>query len=188
MLKKIMMIMVAVIFISAPGFANDGEGVQVGSVLPSDVVLEDQNSESKSFKDLMGKNGMVLFFYRSADWCPYCKAQLIDLRNNREKFEREGVSLVGVSYDNVETLTKFNTKYSPGYTLLSDDGSAVIKEFGIFDDSQREGSFSYGVAKPTVYVINRNGAVHAVLAEDSYKTRPQIDAIMDAVKASKTSF
>jgi hypothetical protein len=27
----------------------------------------------------MGPKGLMLVFYRSADWCPYCKTQLAEL-------------------------------------------------------------------------------------------------------------
>ena len=35
---------------------------------------------------LMGRNGLVPFFFRSADWCPYCEAQLIDANVDSPEF------------------------------------------------------------------------------------------------------
>jgi hypothetical protein len=38
----------------------------------------DQTGKPPALPELVGKNGLVLMFVRSADWRPYCQAQLID--------------------------------------------------------------------------------------------------------------
>jgi len=50
-------------------------GPQVGSRVP-DFTLFDQKGQSQTLASLMGPKGLMLVFYRSADWCPYCKTQL----------------------------------------------------------------------------------------------------------------
>lgn len=168
-------------FIALPSYAN--ATVKVGDMVPT-IKLYDQYGGQRMWDDLKGEKGVVLVFFRSADWCPYCQAQLIDLRNNKEKFEKAGYSIVGVSYDSIEKLKKFDDKRALGFALLSDSESKLIMEFGIFDTSYVEGSFAYGVPRPTVYVVGKDGAVDAILAEETYKTRPQVDSIMEAIKAA----
>ena len=34
----------------------------------------DQFGQKRSFENHKGPNGLVILFYRSADWCPYCEA------------------------------------------------------------------------------------------------------------------
>lgn len=48
---------------------NDGvtTGLAVGAHVP-DFSLPDENSKERSLRDLMGPNGVLLVFIRSADW------------------------------------------------------------------------------------------------------------------------
>ena len=48
---------------------NDGyrTGPEVGETVP-DFTLSDQNGKSWALHDLMGPNGLLLVFSRSADW------------------------------------------------------------------------------------------------------------------------
>ncbi len=173
---------ILMLFIVTP--LSAAEAVKVGDIIPT-IKLYDQYGGERMWDNLSGEKGAVLVFVRSADWCPYCQAQLIDLSHNKEKFEKAGFSIVGISYDPVEKLKKFADKRDPGFVLLSDPDSSLIRDFGIFDDSHVKGSFAYGVPRPTVYVVGKDGAVDAILAEESYKTRPQLDSIMDAIAAEK---
>ena len=177
MLKQLVLFL-ALMLIAVPAFAVGN--VKEGGALP-DFNLKDSNGAMQNFNSLVGKNGMVLVFYRSADWCPYCKAQLIDLEKNKDKFTKEGYSVVGISYDSTEVLKKFHTQHGSGITLLSDPASKTIREFGLFNDDYAKGTFAYGVPHPAVYVVGKDKKVHAVLAEKSYKERPQISFIMKVI-------
>ena len=42
-------------------------GPQIGDRIP-DFTLTDQRGEPRSLRSLMGANGLMLVFYRSADW------------------------------------------------------------------------------------------------------------------------
>lgn len=42
-------------------------GPQIGDRVP-DFTLPDQNGRSRTLQSLMGRNGLMLVFYRSADW------------------------------------------------------------------------------------------------------------------------
>ena len=42
-------------------------GPQIGASLP-DFTLRDQNGEARSLKSLLGPNGALIVFFRSADW------------------------------------------------------------------------------------------------------------------------
>jgi len=50
----------------------------------------------------MGQNGLILTFFRSADWCPFCQAQLIDLNGGLTEVEKCGYHIAALSYDSPE--------------------------------------------------------------------------------------
>ena len=64
-------------------------GLQVGQRAPS-FRLKDQNGADTSLQALIQKGVVVLVFYRSADWCHYCKQQLADLQRNLKEIEAGG--------------------------------------------------------------------------------------------------
>jgi hypothetical protein len=77
---------------TASAFASAAEqlGPSVGSTAPEIGMPLDQTGKPRAFKDLTGPRGLVLLFFRSADWCPYCKAQLIDINGGVAEIEKRG--------------------------------------------------------------------------------------------------
>ena len=52
-------------------------GHRVGAMTPNVSTSLDQTGKPHQLTHLMGRNGLVPFFFRLADWCPYCQAHLI---------------------------------------------------------------------------------------------------------------
>ena len=159
------------------------EGPQAGDAIPHTLETVDQTGTEQSFETLKGANGAVLAFVRSADWCPYCQRQLIDLNAARDAIETHGYALVSISYDPVETLARFADKHDIGYTMLSDPESEIINAFGILNDGMPQDTKYYGVPHPAIYVVGAGGVIEAVLAEEDYKERPAPAEIIAAIEA-----
>ena len=66
--------------------------------------------------------------------------------------------------------------------MLSDEGSSTIRAFGILNEDFAQDHFAYGVPHPHVYVVGTDGTVQAVLAEETYKKRPTVEAIVEAIE------
>ena len=64
-------------------------GPQVGDRL-ADFRLKDQSGREWTRDTLMGSGGLMLVFSRSADWCPYCKTQLVELQSRAAELSPEG--------------------------------------------------------------------------------------------------
>lgn len=155
----------------------------VGDKAPA-VVATDSAGKAQSLKRLHGKNGTVLVFFRSAAWCPYCKAQLIDLNAHAAAaLKSRGYALVGLSYDSPEVLAKFAAERNVTWPLLSDPKSAVIDGWQLRDPAYGADSRAYGVPRPALYVIGRDGRIKARLMEESYKNRPAVETLLAAVDA-----
>lgn len=163
----------------APGSPID-IGPAVGKRIPH-FAATDAKGGRRSFASLPGAKGVVLVFFRSARWCPFCQLQLIDLKKVEQPLEARGYGLVAISYDAPEVLTAFAEKQGVHYTLLSDGGSKMIDAFGLRDPQYPATSFAYGVPKPSMFILDRKGVVRAKLALEGYKVRPSNDAILNAV-------
>lgn len=177
-MKKLLLALLIVFTANSAAFAFLKEGQQ----LPHDLKVPDQDGEMQSFESLAGEKGLILIFVRSADWCPYCQRQLIEMNQAYEPLTALGYGVASVSYDGEKTLSIFAKRHSINYTLLSDEKSEIIKSFGILNTEMQEGTNFYGIPHPAVYVINSEKQVVARFAEEGYKDRPPSSLIIEKLE------
>lgn len=159
-------------------------GPAVGTRAPA-IHAKDASGAPRDLRSVMGPNGVVLVFYRSAKWCPYCQAQLMSLREAPAPLAQRGYRLAAISYDSPELLSGFAIKRDIPFVLLSDEGSKTIDAFGLRDPQYKLGTFAYGVPQPAIFVIAPSGRIRAKLAEEGYKTRPPLSAILSMIDQLK---
>jgi peroxiredoxin len=153
-------------------------GPQVGARVPEFALL-DQHGQSRSLASLMGKHGLMLVFFRSADWCPYCKTQLAELQTQSAALAQRGLALAAVSYDPVAVLADFSTRRGITFPLLSDPGSATIKRYGILNTTIAESDTrSYGIPFPGTFMLNAGGVVTSRYFEPAYQERATVRSIL----------
>lgn len=174
---------VFVLFASA-AFADNAAnwGPEVGTTLP-DMTVTTHDGMLLTLNELRGKNGFAIAFVRSADWCPFCKRQIIEINKSKADFDERGVNLVALSYDSEDILKAFADKQGIEYTLVSDEGSAVIDAFGIRNMEHEKGSSGYGIPHPGIMLFDSSGKLYAKFAEEGYRTRPPIEGVLDSIDA-----
>jgi peroxiredoxin len=57
----------------------------------------------------------------------------VELEQSCQGFEKQGVKVAAITYGSREILQRFSAAHHLGYPCLSDKGSGVIREFGIFN-------------------------------------------------------
>ncbi|MBX2833865.1 MAG: peroxiredoxin family protein [Micavibrio sp.] len=169
-------------FLALITFNASISAADIGKTIPHTLEIPNHNDEKQSFENLKGEKGLVLVFVRSVDWCPYCQKQLIELNPHMKDINDQGYNLAALSYDTIEKQNSFAEKNDIDFTLLSDQNSEVIKAFNILNTDIEPKTSYYGVPHPTIYIIDNEGTIQAVLAEDGYKARPSIEAIMNAIE------
>src|SRR5262245_4519388 len=91
-------------------------GPQVGATVP-EFSLPDQQGKKQTLQSIMGPKGAMIVFYRSADWCPYCKTQLLELQAQYDQLKKDGLGLAGISYDSQEILAGFSQQHGITFPL-----------------------------------------------------------------------
>jgi len=129
------------------------------------------------FPAVLENRPAVLVFW--ATWCPYCKAQLLELNPATGPLAAAGWQLAALSYDSPAVLEAFATEHALDFALLSDQGSEAIRAFSLLNEDMQPASRAYGIPHPSVVFIRNDGTVAAVLREEDYKTRPSVEAIME---------
>ncbi len=170
----------------APTALADGEwGPALGSNVPAALAATTQSGEAVELAKLGANDkGLVVAFVRSADWCPFCKRQLIELSKRQADFDERGLRLVSVSYDSVDILQGFGEQFEISFDMLSDPKSMIIDAFGIRNMDQKPGSAGDGIPHPGIMVFDRDGKLVAKFAEKSYRKRPKIDDVLAAADAA----
>lgn len=103
--------------------------IKIGSIIP-DIVLRNQNGELFDLKkETAGKN-VVLYFYPKDD-TPGCTAQACSFRDQFEDFTDADAVVIGISGQSVESHKAFAGKHRLTFTLLSDEGNRIRKQFGV---------------------------------------------------------
>jgi len=156
-------------------------GPPVNAKAPDIGTPPDQTGTPRALNALMGEKGLVLFFFRSADWCPFCQAQMMDLNTGVAEMEKRGYKLAGISFDSPQILKTFIERRKITYTLLSDPKSEIIDRYKLRDPQYPPGNFAYGVPRPIIFILDRNGVIKAKLYEDTYTKRPPAALVIETL-------
>ncbi|EFA71268.1 redoxin domain-containing protein [Cylindrospermopsis raciborskii CHAB3438] len=151
--------------------------IKIGDSAP-EFSLTSQNGSTISLRDFRGKKVVVLYFYPKDD-TPGCTAESCAFRDQYEVFKTAGAEVIGISGDSRESHQRFATKYNLPFTLLSDPGDQVRKQYGATT------AFGFIPGRVT-YIIDQNGIVQYVFdsmlnfnghVQESLKKLQQLSAI-----------
>ena len=132
--------------------------IQPGTPAP-DFQIPDQNGETVSLSSFKGQK-VILYFY-PRDNTPGCSRDAAAYRDVLPEFEALGVKVFGLSKDSSASHKRFADKYELPFTLLSDTETAVLQDYGAWQEKKMYGKVSMGTVRSTV-LIDENGIVEKV--------------------------
>ena len=132
--------------------------IQPGTPAP-DFQIPDQNGETVSLSSFRGQK-VVLYFY-PRDNTPGCSREAAAYRDALPEFEALGVKVFGLSKDSSASHKRFADKYELPFTLLADTETAVLQDYGAWQEKKMYGKVSMGTVRSTV-LIDENGVVEKV--------------------------
>ncbi len=135
----------------------------------------DQNGDPVSSKDFNGKK-WVLYFYPQ-DNTPTCTVQACNLRDNFSALQKNGISIVGISPDEVKKHKKFEEKFNLPFTLLADPDRSIIDKYGVWGEKMLYGKKYMGLHR-TTFLIDENGTIRKVIAKP--KSKQHAEEILEA--------
>lgn len=114
--------------------------------------LPDQDGNVFEMEKVLGKEIIVLFFYPK-DNTSGCTAEACAFRDAYEDFQDAGAQVIGISSDTAESHRGFADKHRLPFTLLSDAGGKIRKQFNV-------PSTLFGLIPGRVtYIIDREGII-----------------------------
>lgn len=163
-------------FVAADTDAFD-PGLPVGSPFPA-IRAVHEGREITDISPLMGARGMVLVANRSADWCPYCMAQLVQLNAQVQAFRQARIALVALTYDAPALQQRFIDRHAIGYPFLSDVDAYSVSALGILNGDYAPGDSAYGIPHPGIFVISPQGEIVGKLFIDGYEQRVDAASVL----------
>jgi hypothetical protein len=95
----------------------------------------------------------------------------VELERQRDALRERGLEVAAVSYDSVAVLGDFATRRKITFPLLSDEGSAIIRRFGLLNPEYAEGNNAHGVPYPGTFVTDARGVIRSKYFEKTYVER-----------------
>jgi peroxiredoxin Q/BCP len=147
--------------------------LEVGDVAPDFELLSDEGKATK-LSDYRGQR-VVLFFYPKAGTSG-CTTQACGFRDNFPVIEAAEATVLGVSPDAVEQLSRWRAKEELPYNLLSDPDHAVADAYGVWGEKKMYGKSYEGIIR-SHFIVGADGRLEDV----QIKVSPQ-DSINRALQ------
>jgi peroxiredoxin Q/BCP len=170
---KTRLLMLTALLSTFLGTAKAGEGEKVSYDAPAVSGLN-QDGATVSFADVYKKGPTVVFFYPKAD-TPSCTKQACSLRDAFADLTKDGVQVLGVSFDKPEAQKAFKDKFTLPYDLIADPEGKIVAGFKV--EKMAKGLFN--LAKRSCFLIKDGKVIWRDL-----KATPTTQA-QDAIAAAK---
>ncbi|MFA5233040.1 MAG: thioredoxin-dependent thiol peroxidase [Sulfurimonas sp.] len=144
--------------------------VQLESMAP-DFCLPNQDDVEICLRDLRGK-WIVLYFYPK-DNTPGCTTEACDFSDAAPDFSSINAIIIGVSADGTAKHRDFIDKKDLSITLLSDESTAMLQAYGIWQLKKNYGKEYMGIVRTTL-IINPEGIIKAIWKNVKVKEHARI--------------
>ena len=105
----------------------------------------------------------------------------MELQSRYADILAQGLGLAVITYDPIETLRTYAEARGLEFPLLSDEGSAVIREYDLLNREQEPGRRTYGIPYPGTFILDTAGRVTSRFFEQAYQERFTVSSIMVAL-------
>lgn len=166
-----------------------------GDPMPK-LTWKNSKGEDVVASSLYAKGPVIIELYRSAVWCGYCRKQVWLLDDNREKFAAEGISVVAISPDTLETIADiekngWKDRKTFAIPLLSDPEGRQADRIGVLNpDTVRKGTppDAFGLPFPTTIIVDQNGVVRFVKTHGDFRERVKPEEMLAEAKKMRLEF
>lgn len=168
------------------------KGLLVNDKAP-EFSAKDQHGKLINLTAELKRGPVVVVFYRG-QWCPYCNRQLKELQDSLSFINAKGATLLAVSPEKLENISKTIEKTKASYAVLFDEGLKIMKSYDVafnvdsnmvekykkfgIDFYDANGSNGATLPVPAVYIINKEGVIIFKHFDPDYKKRVSVQEIL----------
>ena len=152
------------------------EGLAAGDKAPSFKITTD-SGETITSASLKG-TPYIVYFYPKDDTSG-CTKEAIDFSQNLKKFDKLGVTVLGVSKDSVESHAKFRKKHKLKIALGSDPATKMADDWGVWGEKTLYGRKYMGMERAT-FLVDGKGVIKQ--AWRKVKVPGHVEAVLQAAE------
>jgi len=119
----------------------------------------DANGNKVKSTDFNGKKHVIYFYPK--DFTPGCTTEADEFSKDYKKFQKEGIEVIGVSPDDVDSHKKFCDKMGIKFPLLADADKKISHKFGVWGKKKFMGHEYMGVFRST-FLVNEKGKIFKI--------------------------
>lgn len=134
--------------------------------------------QTKNWND---QGPMVLYFY-PRDNTPGCTQESCEFGQHHPAFEKLGITVFGISRDNLASHEKFKKKYDFPFDLIADPDETLCGLFGVMVNKNMYGKKVRGIERST-FIIDKQGVIRKIWRK--VKVDGHVDEVLAAVKVLK---
>ena len=127
-IRNSLTLLAALAFAIAAQPIHAADSPKVGDKAPL-VKGVDQDGKKWKLASEIGKNVVLLYFYPK-DNTPGCTKEACSLRDRIGDLKAQGVDVVGVSFDSVDSHKSFIFKYDLNFPLIADTDGKIADAYG----------------------------------------------------------
>ena len=156
--------------------ARAGGELSAGDKAPA-FKIETDGGEAISSSGLKGAPYLVYFYPK--DDTSGCTKEAIEFSQNLKKFDKLGVTVLGVSKDSVESHAKFRKKHKLKIALGSDPGLKMANDWGVWGEKTLYGRKYMGMERAT-FLVDGKGVIKQ--AWRKVKVPGHVEAVLKAAE------
>ena len=119
----------------------------------------DANGNKVKSSDFKGKKHVIYFYPK--DFTPGCTTEADEFTKDYSKFQKEGIQVIGVSPDGVDSHKKFCDKMGIKFPLLADTDKEISQKFGVWGKKNFMGREYMGVLRST-FLVDEKGKIFRI--------------------------
>jgi peroxiredoxin Q/BCP len=147
-----------------------------------DFCLKNQDDIEICLRDLKGK-WIVLYFY-PRDNTPGCTTEACEFTQAAADFSSLDAIILGVSADTTKKHRNFIEKQNLGITLLSDETTDMMQEYGVWQLKKNYGKEYMGIVRST-FIIDPDGVVREKW--DKVRVKGHVEAVKKRLEELKNA-
>ena len=132
--------------------------IEEGQTVPK-FEASDANGNKVKSSDFKGKKHVIYFYPK--DFTPGCTTEADEFSKDYSKFQKEGIEVIGISPDDVDSHKKFCEKMGIKFPLLADTDKEISQKFGVWGKKNFMGREYMGVNRST-FLVNEKGKIFKI--------------------------
>ena len=170
-----------------------------GEPMPS-FLLPDHMGRLVSLEELVASGPVVVTFARG-HWCPYCRIAVSVLAEIADEANAFGGQIVVIVPDRQSFTARLRAETSAPFPILTDLDNGYALSLGLVfwvgeemqkfmvagnvNPGESQGNDSWLLPIPATFIVGRDGIIKARHVDPDYRTRMEIDSVLEAVKLAQ---